>query len=61
MGRRLMDFSRPAAAEGLSNCLVKPRLRSEDFPSMRRKLIIDGRRILEREALGDVDLIVLGG
>ena len=32
------------------------RPRSEGFPSMRRKLIIDGRRILDREALEDVDL-----
>lgn len=36
-------------------------LRSRDFAGMRQKVVIDGRRILNREALLDVEIHVLGG
>ncbi|HLB67095.1 MAG TPA: UDP-glucose/GDP-mannose dehydrogenase family protein [Thermoplasmata archaeon] len=36
-------------------------LTSSDFAGMRRRLVIDGRRILNREALDGVELHVLGG
>lgn len=36
-------------------------LTAADFASMKRKVVIDGRRILNREALKGVRLIVLGG
>jgi len=36
-------------------------LKGADFQGMRRKIVIDGRRILNRQALNGVRLIVLGG
>ena len=36
-------------------------LTAKDFAPMRRKVVIDGRRILERGALKGVELYVLGG
>ncbi|MFA5896655.1 MAG: hypothetical protein WC985_07095 [Thermoplasmata archaeon] len=36
-------------------------LAAADFAGTRRKVVIDGRRTLNREALESVDLIVLGG
>ncbi len=36
-------------------------LTAGDFAGMRRKVVVDGRRILNREALESVDLLVLGG
>ena len=36
-------------------------LTAADFAGMRRKVVVDGRRILRREAMEGVELIVLGG
>jgi len=36
-------------------------LKAADFSGMRRKVVVDGRRILEREAMKGIDLVVLGG
>ncbi|MFA5896334.1 MAG: UDP binding domain-containing protein [Thermoplasmata archaeon] len=36
-------------------------LTAKDFAPMRRKVVIDGPRILDREKMEGVDLIVLGG
>lgn len=36
-------------------------LATADFSGMRRKVVIDGRRILDREKMEGVDLAVLGG
>jgi len=36
-------------------------LTAADFAGMRRKVVVDGRRILERAALKGVELYVLGG
>jgi hypothetical protein len=35
--------------------------RAAEFSGMRRKVVVDGRRILERGAMKAVELIVLGG
>jgi len=32
-----------------------------DFSGMRGKVVVDGRRILRREAMDGVELVVLGG
>ena len=37
------------------------RLRAKDFAGMRRKIVVDGRRILNPAAMKGVDLVVLGG
>ncbi len=37
------------------------KLRAKDFAGMRRKLVIDGRRILDRKVMNGVELHVLGG
>ncbi len=37
------------------------RLRAKDFAGMRRKVVIDGRRILDAKAMRGVELVVLGG
>lgn len=37
------------------------KLTSKDFAGMRRKLVIDGRRILDRAALKGIELRILGG
>ncbi len=37
------------------------RLTAADFSGMRRKVVVDGRRILRREAMAGVELSVLGG
>ncbi len=37
------------------------RLKAKDFAGMRRKVVIDGRRILDRKAMQGVELRVLGG
>ncbi len=36
-------------------------LTAADFAGMRRKVVVDGRRILRREAMNGVELTVLGG
>jgi UDPglucose 6-dehydrogenase len=36
-------------------------LNAADFSGMRRKVVVDGRRILRREAMQGVELVVLGG
>jgi len=36
-------------------------LTAADFAGMRRKVVVDGRRILRREGMQGVELIVLGG
>ena len=36
-------------------------LTAADFSGMRRKVVVDGRRILRREAMDGVELVVLGG
>ncbi len=36
-------------------------LNAADFAGMRRKVVIEGRRILSREALEGIDLVMLGG
>ena len=36
-------------------------LTAADFASMRRKVAVEGRRILNREAVGGVELTVRGG
>ena len=36
-------------------------LTASDFAGMRRKVVVDGRRILRREGRKGVELIVLGG
>ena len=36
-------------------------LTAANFAGMRRKVVVDGRRILRREAMNGVELIVLGG
>ena len=36
-------------------------LATADFSGMRRKVVVDGRRILFREAMAGVELFVLGG
>ena len=37
------------------------KLKAKDFAGMRRKLVVDGRRILDRKAMQGVELRVLGG
>ncbi len=60
----------PDVANALTNadvCIVHNdwpqwrKLRAKDFVGMRRKLVIDGRRILDRKAVKGVELHVLGG
>ncbi len=57
----------PSALEGADLCIVHNdwpqwrELKGADFQGMRRKIVIDGRRILNRQALNGVRLIVLGG
>ena len=36
-------------------------LKAKDFRGMRQKVVVDGRRILRREALPGIALVVLGG
>ncbi len=57
----------PSALAGADVCIVHNdwsqwrKLRARDFAGMRGKVVIDGRRILDRKALAGVQLRVLGG
>ncbi len=56
-----------SALDGADVCIIQNdwpqwrELRAVDFMGMRRGIVIDGRRIVNRETMGAVTLVVLGG
>ncbi len=56
-----------SAFAGVDACIVRNdwaewrQLAAKDFAPMRRKIVIGGRRILRREAMKGVGLVMLGG